>query len=157
MKLFMTESRSIPKLGLGKYMSIPKAGLIVFFRPDIFVDKFYKNLLSFIYTGDLDIIHKIVDVAGANHCSMFTAQQVTSCLNNSPYWTVDGKISSWLGRLANCYKPSEKGIEYYKKNLKKLKPIHKFNSGMNATLCNKCNTIIEKNHSIKLFCENCKL
>ena len=35
----------------------------------------------------------------------------------------------------------------------KLKPIHKFNGGRGATLCNKCNKIISEGLINELFCE----
>lgn len=102
--------QKIPKLGKGKNMSIAKAALIVF----------YKLELSFIYSGDLEIAHEIVHIAGAKHCSYFTHQQVLSRIFNSPYWTTDGKIQSWGNRLANCYIPSKKGEDFYNKELKNL-------------------------------------
>lgn len=38
----------------------------------------------------------------------------------------------------------------------KLKPIHKFNNGNGATLCNSCYTIITQNLTKDLYCEKCK-
>lgn len=39
----------------------------------------------------------------------------------------------------------------------KIKPIHKFNSGMGAMLCNICRTIISTGSATKeLYCEKCK-
>jgi hypothetical protein len=39
----------------------------------------------------------------------------------------------------------------------KIKPIHKFNSGMGAMLCNTCRTIISTGPATKeLYCEKCK-
>ena len=100
-------------------MSIPKAGLVLYFEYyDYFPDHKGIDHPDFFYTGDLDIMHKIVDIAGANHCSMFTAQQVVGCLNSSPYWGTDGQTTSWGERMANCYVPSEKGIKYYNNKLK---------------------------------------
>lgn len=38
-----------------------------------------------------------------------------------------------------------------------MKPIHKFNSGMGATLCHRCNKIISIGMTKELYCsENCK-
>ena len=38
-----------------------------------------------------------------------------------------------------------------------LKPIHKFNNGNGATLCNCCRTIISVGDPVdELFCEDCK-
>ena len=36
-----------------------------------------------------------------------------------------------------------------------LKPIHKFNSGMGATLCHHCRVIITTDLTDDLFCEEC--
>jgi hypothetical protein len=104
-------TRKMPILGKGKNMSIAKAALIVF----------YELELNFIYSGELDIAHEIVEVAGAKHCSFFTHQQVLSRLYSSDYWTTDGKIQGWGNKPANCYVPSEKGKEFYKNKLKHLK------------------------------------
>jgi hypothetical protein len=37
-----------------------------------------------------------------------------------------------------------------------LKPIHKFNSGLGATLCNECYVIISEGLTEDLYCEKCK-
>jgi len=38
-----------------------------------------------------------------------------------------------------------------------IKPIHKFNNGRGAMLCNKCRTIISTGPATKeLYCEKCK-
>lgn len=37
-----------------------------------------------------------------------------------------------------------------------MKPKWKFNNGIGATLCNKCNTIISSGHTQDLFCDACK-
>ena len=36
-----------------------------------------------------------------------------------------------------------------------MKPIHKFNNGNGATLCNKCSCIITTGFSNELFCNKC--
>ena len=36
-----------------------------------------------------------------------------------------------------------------------MKPIHKFNSGMGATLCHRCRVIICRGFSEELFCKEC--
>jgi len=121
------QSRKIPRIGKGKNMSLAKAGLIVWF------EKNNEGCESF-DRGLPDIMHRIVDVAGAKNISFFTSQQVTNCLANSPYWDKRlvigmykgiGRTSAGRGRGdALLYKPSEKGIEYYKKHLKqRLKSI----------------------------------
>lgn len=110
--------RDIPKIGRGKNMSVAKAALKFYFEEaipqrgeDVFLDY-----------GDLDDMHRIIDIAGANHCSMFTATQVTSCLANSPYWDkeyISGVYSGMRGHGgANIFTPSEKGKQYYKQYLK---------------------------------------
>jgi hypothetical protein len=43
-----------------------------------------------------------------------------------------------------------------KNSQEELKPIHKFNNGMGATLCNECYVIISKGLTEELFCEKCK-
>jgi hypothetical protein len=39
--------------------------------------------------------------------------------------------------------------------LTELKPIHKFNNGNKATLCNECGRIIWLGHLDELYCEEC--
>ena len=39
--------------------------------------------------------------------------------------------------------------------MSELKPIHKFNGGIGATLCHKCTTIITEGLTEDLYCENC--
>ena len=111
--------REIPTLGKGSNMSIPTAALKLFYEPELLDEYNAKYPPEFFYTGDLDLLHKVVDIAGANHCSLYTAQQVCSRLNGSPYWEVSGKIPGWGNKKANTYKPSEKGKSYYEENLKK--------------------------------------
>jgi hypothetical protein len=36
-----------------------------------------------------------------------------------------------------------------------MKPIHKWNSGYLATLCNQCSIIITTGHTDDLYCEEC--
>jgi hypothetical protein len=38
-----------------------------------------------------------------------------------------------------------------------MKPIHKFNNGIGATLCHKCNIIISAELTEELYCDICKL
>ena len=108
-----------PKLGKGKNMSIAKAALIFFFE-----DKdILKYGCSFLTWGDLNAMHAIVDIAGANHCSFFTAVQVIACLRNSPYWKCEFVPGMYSGFQrghggASCCSPSEKGRLYYERNLK---------------------------------------
>jgi hypothetical protein len=40
--------------------------------------------------------------------------------------------------------------------MSKLKPIHKLNSGLGATLCHECYVIISEGLTEELFCEKCK-
>ena len=37
--------------------------------------------------------------------------------------------------------------------MEELKPIHKFNGGLGATLCNECNVIISEGLTDDLYCE----
>ena len=39
--------------------------------------------------------------------------------------------------------------------MSELKPIHKFNGGIGATLCHKCSVIITEGLTEDLYCENC--
>lgn len=39
--------------------------------------------------------------------------------------------------------------------MSKLKPIHKFNGGRGATLCNTCKKIISEGLTEELYCEDC--
>ncbi|MFW6015280.1 MAG: hypothetical protein ACOCRK_02480 [bacterium] len=102
----------IPKIGRGKNMSIAKAALIVFYE--------FEFAGPYIYTGNLVSIHLIIDIAGAKHCSFITARQVVACLNNSPYWNVEGQVNVLRG-IANCYIPSKEGKQYYNKYLYSMK------------------------------------
>ena len=89
-------------------MSVAKAALVVFFEPEE-----PKYAPSYFYSGDLDTLHRIVDVAGAEHCSFFTSHQVLSRLHGSPYWKIDGYVRGWGERRAAVYRPSEKGKGWY--------------------------------------------
>jgi hypothetical protein len=37
-----------------------------------------------------------------------------------------------------------------------MKPIHKWNSGYLATICNKCSVIITTGHTDDLYCNDCR-
>lgn len=37
-----------------------------------------------------------------------------------------------------------------------MEPIHKFNNGNGATLCNDCGCMISTGHIEQLYCRNCK-
>jgi len=110
--------RKIPKIGRGSKMSIAKAALIYYYGEFAIETGGVGYFLTY---GDLEAMHKIIDIAGAKHCSFFTAAQVSSCLGNSPYWNkelISGFYSGMRGHGgANCYKPSEKGEKYYKEVL----------------------------------------
>jgi len=47
---------------------------------------------------------------------------------------------------------------YYQEflKMKKVKPIHKFNGGIGATLCNNCGRMISEGMIEELYCDNCK-
>lgn len=105
----------MPRLGRGKNMSIAKAALVVFYEKVL--PEFGKN--AYVYSGDLNTFHDIVDVAGANHCSFLTHHQVLSCMRSSSYWSTDGwQVKGWREKWANCYRPSAKGKKYYEEMLK---------------------------------------
>ena len=103
----------IPRIGRGKKMSIAKAGLIVFFDSE--------NYLEFFDVGTFGMLHNIVEVAGAKHSSSFTAGQVMECLRKSDLWE-KFKVEGYKGirGMSNIVgvKPSQKGISYYNQKLK---------------------------------------
>ena len=107
------------KIGHGKNMSIAKAGLKVFFEEK---EKLY--LTNFITYDDLEFIHRVIDVAGASHCSFLTSYQVINCLRHSSYWDKELILGFFKGMRghgnANCFSPSEKGIKYYIEHLKEV-------------------------------------
>jgi hypothetical protein len=90
----------IPKIGKGNNMSIAKAALLVF----------RDSKMNFVYSGDLNFFHDVIDIAGANHCGPATHRQVLACIRNSPFWEVSGTIPGWGNSRANTYKPSAYGI-----------------------------------------------
>lgn len=101
-----------PTLGRGKNMSIAKAAL-----------KFYYEELAgdFLVYGNVEDMHRIVDIAGAKHISFFTPTAVTKRLAQSPYWDKHfcrGFYAGFRGHGgANIFAPSEKGKAFYEKNL----------------------------------------
>ncbi|MFW6311362.1 MAG: hypothetical protein ACOC1K_03915 [Nanoarchaeota archaeon] len=99
-------------------MSIAKAALKFFYEEAIPL----RGSDTFLDYGDLEDMHRIVTIAGAKHCSFFTATQVTSRLANSSYWNktfIPGFYSGMRGHGgANIFTPSEKGKEYYEKYIK---------------------------------------
>lgn len=38
---------------------------------------------------------------------------------------------------------------------REVKPIHKFNGGAGATICNRCRVVISRGHVDVLFCDDC--
>lgn len=58
-----------------------------------------------------------------------------------------------------CIYDSKTGIWAEVINLKtnKMKPIHKFNNGNKATICNICRTIIYTDFTDDVLCKKCKL
>jgi hypothetical protein len=95
-------------IGRGTKFSIGKAALIYYYSlPDNDLGD------AFIYTGDLDAVHDIVDIAGAQHASMNTTRQVIGCINGSSFWEQHGEIQGWGNKIAHTYKPSQKGKDWY--------------------------------------------
>jgi len=104
------------KIGKCKYYPIPKAGLIFFYE--------YRDCLGSIDWGDLNAIHKIVDIAGGEHCSVDTGRQVLSRLRSSPFWEskkVRGMYSGIGNGTASLFEPSDEGRRYYESHLKNRK------------------------------------
>lgn len=106
-------------IGRGTKMSIAKAALHVFYEEYHSSEDYLAD--NFIYSGEVDLLHKIIDFAGAEHCSVDTIHQVLNCLNISPYWETNGTIQGWQNRKANCYRPSDKGIDFIDKYVDKVK------------------------------------
>lgn len=96
-------------------MSIAKAGLVFYYSKE--------NPFKSWDWGEIEIAHKIVDIAGANHASFFTSVEVFACLRNSPYWNKELIYNYYPGFRGGGHAckltPSEKGENYYKKFLKK--------------------------------------
>lgn len=115
--------QDIPKLGRGKFCSVAKAALKYFYEeylPE-------KGEDSFLDYGCLDSMHRIVDIAGAKHCSASTSYQVSKRLSKSPLWDkkyCPGFYKGFRGNGgANLYRPSKKGKEYYESNIKKTEQL----------------------------------
>lgn len=109
--------KEFPTIGRGKNMSIPKAALVFWFEDPEWV----KFNPGFLHWGDLDAMHKIVDIAGARQCSFLTPAQVSAQLAVSSYWEKDFHPCFYPGMRsckANMYKPSEKGKLFYEKYLR---------------------------------------
>lgn len=107
----------IPRIGRGKKFSIAKAALIFYFE-----DK--ENAGRDLNWGDLNAMNGIVDIAGAEHASFFTPTQVIACLRNSPYWDCTCCFGFYAGisnGKASVCSPSQRGIDYYNKQLKNRK------------------------------------
>jgi ATP-dependent Lon protease len=64
------------------------------------------------------------------------------------------KIKKPLTQRMSIYEQEYKLKEQAKEILKKIKenPIHKFNNGNGATLCNKCSKIISTGLTKELYC-----
>ena len=111
--------KEIPTIGKGNNMSIAKAGLIVFYEQMTCENGFEYNEFD---VGVPDLLHKIVEVAGAMHSSFFTPRQVMARLRSSPYFKKRIAYGMYSGIRGNwkttLVKPSEKGKEYYNRNLK---------------------------------------
>lgn len=109
----------IPLLGKGKNMSIAKAALKFYYEEAVPE----RGTDTFLDYGDLEDMHRIVTIAGAKHCSFFTAAQVSGRLAKSPYWNkkfIPGFYSGMRGHGgANIFTPSEKGKTYYENYIKK--------------------------------------
>jgi len=108
--------KEIPQIGKGKKMSIAKAGLIVFY------EERDKEIYEEFDVGVPDLLHKIVEVAGANHSSFFTPRQVMARLRSSPYFQKRTEYGMYKGIRGTwkttLVKPSPKGEEYYPLKLK---------------------------------------
>jgi hypothetical protein len=82
-------------IGKGKVMSVAKAAVI----------EFYESKSAFVYSGDLDFFHRVIDRAGAEHVGPGTHHRVLACIRSSPLWKQHGTIPGWGGRRANTYVP----------------------------------------------------
>ena len=85
------------KIGRGKTMSIAKAAVIEFNE---------GKSGSFVYSGDIDFFHRVIDRAGAKHVGPATMHQVLACIRSSKLWKQQGTIPGWGGKRANTYIPA---------------------------------------------------
>lgn len=103
------------RIGRGTKMSIAKAALVFFYSD-------HDIPTSSLNYGNLNDMHDIVDIAGAQHQSALTPAQVMSCLRTSPYWKCEfcpGYYSGFRGHGgASIAVPTEKGRKYYEEKLK---------------------------------------
>ncbi len=76
-------------------MSIAKAAVI----------EFYKSKSAFVYSGDLDFFHRVINRAGAEHIGPATNHAVLACIRSSSLWKQHGTIPGWGNRRANTYVP----------------------------------------------------
>lgn len=76
-------------------------------------------------------------------------------VQNQGYARIGGK--STIFSNAACVEDGrfDKGLMSYGNIFEIKTPIHKFNNGNGATLCNNCFVIINEGFSNKLFCEDC--
>ena len=96
-----------------------------------------------------DYIKVTVDVPFRNKHIRFenlTSEQANVLMQLSEFYQLSG-----VRRSAAI--PQEK----LKQEKVEEKPIHKFNSGIGATLCHKCSIIISEGHTQDLYCEKCKI
>jgi hypothetical protein len=84
-------------IGRGKTMSIAKAAVIEFNE---------GKCGSFVYSGDIDFFHRVIDRAGAKHVGPATMHQVLACIRSSRLWKKHGTIPGWGGKPANTYIPA---------------------------------------------------
>ena len=96
------------RIGRGQHMSIAKAALKYYFE---------ETEQTYLTYDELEAVHRIVDIAGCNHCGPATSAQVMSCIASSPYWIGEFIPSFYPGIPghggATIYQPTTAGIDYY--------------------------------------------
>ena len=93
-------------IGKGKIMSVAKAAVI----------EFYESKSTFVYSGDLDFFHRVIDRAGAEHVGPGTHHRVLACIRSSPLWKQHGTIRGWGNGRANTYVPIQHNSQAQERN-----------------------------------------
>jgi len=97
-------------------MSIAKAAIIFYYKKSE-EDDFFKVGEDCLNYWNIQDMHDIIDIAGAEHIGPNTPAMVSSRLYSSPLWereTIRGFYTGMPGSWkAVLYKPSEKGQYFY--------------------------------------------
>lgn len=89
-------------------MSIAKAAIVWWYKNN-------KGYYTFIDSGQLDVMHEIVDIAGCKHIGYGTSTAVSNILGKSKLW--DKKLIQLYRGIGhgfvNCFTPSKLGVEWW--------------------------------------------